>query len=101
MRMGDAVIWDPWFKDSLHQQTEEFQIALEMSKRRFVFKDVIKGTRVSAYLVYDKPELEMGDHFHYVPEELYSQFWRGHSVGALRTKTTHINTRDDLGVGNI
>ncbi|KAI3897786.1 hypothetical protein MKX03_013692, partial [Papaver bracteatum] len=30
---------------------------------------------------------------------MYSRFWRTHSVGALRTEITHINTRDDIRVG--
>ncbi|KAI3967865.1 hypothetical protein MKW92_016124, partial [Papaver armeniacum] len=47
--MGDAVIWDPWFGDSEHQHNDAFQTALEMSKRRCVFKDK-DGARASVYL---------------------------------------------------
>ncbi|XP_026417221.1 protein MAIN-LIKE 2-like [Papaver somniferum] len=50
MTMGDAVIWDPWFRDSAQQHTDAFQAALEMSSRIFVFKCVKEGTRASTYL---------------------------------------------------
>ncbi|KAI3884060.1 hypothetical protein MKX03_036024, partial [Papaver bracteatum] len=49
----------------------------------------------------DKKVVETSDHFIPVPEEMYNGFWRTHSVGDLRTATTHINTRDNIGVGHI
>lgn len=48
MRMGGMVIWGPWFTNSERRQSEEFESALELSKRQRIY--AVKGTIVSAYL---------------------------------------------------
>ncbi|RZC49471.1 hypothetical protein C5167_017897 [Papaver somniferum] len=94
MRMGDAAIWDPWFLDTVHQHNDAFQTTHEMSKRRYLFKDVKDGTRASAYLFERCMRQVLGA----IVVPCNPLDWR--TVGVLRTETTHIDTRDDIGVGH-
>ncbi|XP_026420923.1 uncharacterized protein LOC113316982 [Papaver somniferum] len=121
-RTRETCIWQPW-TESQYAAGDQYEYALEVSKKRFLFVHFEKRTRVSCYLAErfqrqitgdivvpaNPPNLETIDEndivvevndYYTVTEDQYNTRWTKKSVGPYVTESYHAQNVDEIAVGS-
>lgn len=123
LRLGSCT-WQPWINSS-YAQGDAYDAALQLSGMRVLFYDLQNpNTRMSVYLaerfqrqIYgvtvipaNPPQLQQvqdreivfvsPDRYYAVEPDVYTRWWRTHSVGGYVTEPYHAQNVDHLAVGS-
>lgn len=120
-RTSESCIWQPW-PDSEYSVGDQYTHALNISKKRVLFFDFEKRTRISCYLaerfqrqikdeivvptnppnldqIDDRDIVEVTDYYA-VTEDQYNTWWKKKSVGTYVTESYHAQNVDEIALGS-